>query len=153
MPTEDDLRNLPTTIIEAEKIEDELEQFENRSAKRSFVFARRAVEAGARTNGLDGIFLGHTAIGSEVWAHLLDGVGGDYLCDAPHRAFVLFESLHDKRAAGDRASDDDAVVLVSALASLGEVSQWHAGIKGDDLVSRFQFLYDALVEEAEGGGN
>jgi hypothetical protein len=111
-------------------------RLKNACHKESFLFARPALLAGAWTNGIDGFFVGNDASGNEIWAHIVGGWGNMYYCDFPHRAVVLFVCVDMERE------------LVLGLNTLAEVAQWNDGVKGDSLVERFRFIYDALVEEA-----
>lgn len=146
MPTDAQLRALvaqPDVELDYNDNVDR-EHFQAARQKLLFTFADQARASGAKTNGMDGIFLGKDVLGKEIWAHLVSGPGDKYVCDLPHRAVVLFQYINDMRAvAGVRA------VPVSSLATFTEVAQWDAGIKGDTFVERFRFIYDALVEEAQ----
>jgi hypothetical protein len=112
--------------------------------KLEFTFAEQARDSGAKTNGLGGLFLGKDAFGKETWAHLISGSEDKYVCDIPHRAVVLLQSIDYNKAVS--GSGD---VTVSSLKTLAEVTQWDNGIQGKDLEERFKFIYDALVEEAQ----
>lgn len=145
MPTEVELRNLKVinkSTLDANDAND-VENFDISTTKMPFKYGP-GQNAGAKTNGIYGIYLGHTAHGNEVWAHLISGPADKFACDAPHRAFVMVHSVEDKRADADVQA-----VLVSSLSGLQEVSEWDGGIQGDGLVARFSFLYDALVSKAQ----
>jgi hypothetical protein len=127
MPTDAQLRQLPP--VNDVDLDDK-----SALAKLPFTFARAACDAGSLTNG-SGIFIGTNAEGHDVWAHLVAFRADEVLCNSERRALVVFQSVNKLR--------------VSACSSLAEVTTWHTGIKGSDLVERFQFVYDALLEEYE----
>lgn len=146
MPTDAQLRALvPQPDVELDYNDAvDRERFQAAHQKLPFTFADQARDSGAKTNGMDGMYLGKDILGKEIWAHLVSGPGDKYVCDLPHRAVVLFQYINDMRAVpGVRA------VPVSSLTTFTEVAEWDAGIKGDTFVERFKFIYDALVEEAE----
>lgn len=145
MPTDTELRRrfLPG---EAEIHPDEDEHFESLRRKEPFFFARHLVDTPAKTNYQGGMFLGYSGNNNEVWAHLIRAGGGvGYLCDAPGRAYLLLELVIDSRS-----DEDVGVVIVCGVESLGEVVQWDEGVQGNSLVSRYCFVYDALLDEEYG---
>jgi len=146
MPTEAELRQLPTFPDESLYTDDEedMDSFKAATKKEPFwLEPTNACESGALTNGQGGIFLGHNGDGNEVWAHLAKFSGGLYVCDKPYRAMLLLQVVDDKRGA-----NNDGPLLIKSLASLGDVTDWATGILGDNLCLRFRFCYDALVKQA-----
>jgi len=142
MPTDSDLRQLrrlPQVQLRRDD-EDDMARYDACNRRRGFQFAPQARSSAAATNLEDGIYLGRKTGGGDIWAHLVGDVANTYCCDAPRRAFVSFQWVD--------GSDIQAVV-VRSLHSLAEVAEWDDGIKGQSLVERFCFIYDALVGEAE----
>ena len=101
-----------------------------------FVFASPARTYPIVYNSQNGIKVGTTDNGDDVWAHVYQAYGDKVLCDHPRRAFVLFQS---KGRTG----------VVQCLSSLDKIREWDAYIAGEceGLVERWCFVYDALVTE------
>lgn len=147
MPSDSDLcqlRRLPQVQLSGDD-EDDMDLYEACNRRCGFSFAFPARSSGAQTNLRDGIYLGRKTGGGDIWAHLVGGVANTYGCDAPHRAFVSVQWV-------DCELEDSNLqaVVVRSLHSLAEVAEWDDGIKGQGLVERFCFIYDALVKEAKG---
>jgi hypothetical protein len=151
MPTDAELRNLPAHLDDYEfdiHIRFEEEKYALICMKEDCRFSLDGQAAGTQVNGgSDSVFLGYSAARSEVWASLWmrDPDKPDCRCDAPHRALVVMQSLCDRRLVPEIHA-----VLGSVLWSMGEVKEWHAGIKGNTLEERYAFVYDVLVAEAQG---
>lgn len=147
MPTNKDLCTLkptpPTTYDTTDPTD--VANFSAAHSKSTFSFAEDACEAGARTNGVDGMWIGKDGAGNEVWASLVVGPSLNYACDGPHRAFIQFQVLEDKSdVAGVHA------IILTGLPTLDTVAEWHEGITGGNNSDRYTFIYDALVQEAKG---
>ena len=142
MPTDSDLcqlRRFPQVQLRRDD-EVDMARYDACTRRRAFQFAPEARSSSATTNFRDGIYLGRKTGGGDVWAHLVGDLANTYCCDAPRRAFISFQWVD--------GSDVQAVV-VRSLHSLADVAGWDDGIKGQSLVERFCFIYDALVGEAQ----
>jgi hypothetical protein len=145
MPTDAELRKLPPTPDhEISAAADNDDDFKLSRTRRACFWSQRGAEAGTKVNGLGGLFLGHSALGNEMWASLTIR-HNECLCDAPHRAFLRLHNINDRRAAPDVRA-----VLVTGLDSMAEVVAWDMGIKGNTLETRYAFVYDVLVAETKG---
>jgi hypothetical protein len=145
MPTNDELRALKATPAKRYDTTSatDVETFKIAHLKANFFFAKDAREAGARTNLVDGMWIGKDEAGNEIWASLVSG-HHQYACEALHRAFIHFQLLENKSGvAGVRA------IVLTGLLSLDTVAEWHGSIKGGGISERYNFIYDALVEEAK----
>jgi hypothetical protein len=80
-----------------------------------------------------------------VWASLIPGLGGNLFCGAPHRAPIVLEAIHDRRA--DAAHGD---VCIYGIDNLEQIYLWAASLPVGCPQTKTAFVFDVLVEEAQG---
>jgi hypothetical protein len=80
-----------------------------------------------------------------VWASLVSGPADKVACDAPHRAHIVLEAVHDRRA--DAAHGD---VRIHGIGSLDDIRLWASSLPVGSSQVKMAFVYDVLVEEAQG---
>lgn len=114
----------------------------------SCLWSQTGKEAGIVRNGSGCILVGTTLVAGklrEVWASLISAGSDYFVCDALHRAHMVLQVVVDRRQ--DATHGD---VLVCEMEEIDSMDIWQAALPSGSAAEKLAFVYDVLLEEAQG---
>ncbi|KAF2174693.1 hypothetical protein K469DRAFT_686004 [Zopfia rhizophila CBS 207.26] len=144
MPTDVELQTLHDTgklRIDASDSA-ELDEFHAfiREDMPAYTFGQTTAASMPKFNGCGGMLVGTDNEGNKIWACVVEKLYAHLFCDVPHRAWVIFVKVVDKRNTGGNLE-------LQGVSAVDNIASWDANIIGGNSRERYNFVYDFLVAE------
>ncbi|KAF2191287.1 hypothetical protein K469DRAFT_696982 [Zopfia rhizophila CBS 207.26] len=90
-------------------------------------------------NGCGGVLVGTDNEGNKIWACVVEKLYAHLFCNAPHRTWVIFVKVVDKRNTGGNLE-------LQGVSAVDNIASWDANIIGGNSRERYNFALLAWIE-------